>query len=307
MSYPWWTLGALPYSRFELPGWGRLLRKIGVLVPVGDTRWDHAPTRHARGKLHGYLMRLDLSNWAERMTYFLGRYYELNVQLLLTAVLRSGDRVVDIGGNIGMITLTMARTVGADGRVDCFEPNPRCIETLRHHTGLNRLGQVRIHAMALSDSPGQMRLNLTSSHTGTATLAEVDDVKEAIVVPVEVGDRVLASGPPIRLIKIDVEGFEMHVLRGLSQTLRRDRPMLITEFIEAQFARAGTSGAAIADLLRVLGYRPLAVTTRRDWFLHRLHLSDFDARQPRSNDVFWVHRDDGQVALPTPVTKDLRP
>lgn len=295
MSYPWWTLAALPYSRLELPGWGPLLRAIGVLVPVGSTQWERAPTRHLRGKLHGYQMRLDLSNWADRMTYFLGRYYELNVQLLLKAVVRPGDRVVDIGANVGMITLMAARVVGPGGHVDCFEPNPRCVDVLRHHVDANRLEQVRIHAMALSDSPGSLPLKLTSNHTGTGTLAPIEGVIDTVEVPVEVGDRAVSDGPPIRLVKIDVEGFEMHVLRGLGEALRRDRPTLVTEFIESQFARAGTSGAAIAELLSGLGYRPFSLATRRHWFRHRLHLVGLDLGQPLSNDVLWIHRDSNDV------------
>lgn len=74
MNYSQFTLLALPYARLELPGWGQLLKKVGV---YRNELWEHTLTRTIRGKWHGYLMTLDLSNWSERQTYFLGRFYDL--------------------------------------------------------------------------------------------------------------------------------------------------------------------------------------------------------------------------------------
>lgn len=310
--YPWKALLALPYARYELPGWGRLLKALGAMPAVGSTAWDGAPTRTVRGKVHGYLMRLDLSNWSERLTFFLGRYYELPVQLLLRAVLRPGDRFVDIGANIGMITLMAARCVGEAGRVDCFEPNPTCVAALRHHLALNAIEHVHVHPVALADAAGRMRLNLTSRHTGTATLAAVADVVESFEVEVGIGDELLAGSASIRAIKIDVEGFELHVLRGLERVLKQQRPMLITEFIEAQFQRAGTSGQAIEVLLRSHGYCPFVLATRRQWLRHVLALSALAPGRQIANDVLWLHRDSDVAAqwastATTPVVRQWRP
>lgn len=289
--YPWKALLALPYTRRELPGWGRLLKALGAMPAVGSTAWEGAPTRTVRGKLHGYQMRLDLSNWSERLSFFLDRYYELPVQLLLREVLRPGDRFVDIGANIGMITLMAARCVGTAGRVDSFEPNPACVAALRHHLALNAIEHVRVHPVALADTVGRMRLNLTSRHTGTATLAAVDEVVESFEVEVGIGDELLAGGAPIRAIKIDVEGFELRVLRGLERVLTQQRPILVTEFIEAQFQRAGTSGQAIEALLRGHGYQPFALATRRQGLRHGLALSALAPGRRIANDVLWLHRD----------------
>jgi hypothetical protein len=80
-----------PYIWHELPGWGRLYSRF-----VGDYRrdasWAGEPSRTIRGKLHGYEIDLDLSRWSERATYFLGRFYDLENQLLPTRILRPGDR-----------------------------------------------------------------------------------------------------------------------------------------------------------------------------------------------------------------------
>ena len=74
--------------------------------------WDSAPWLSVRGKWHGYEMHLNLADWSERQTWFLARYHELDLQLLMNACLRPGDRVIDVGANIGMLSLHAAWRVG---------------------------------------------------------------------------------------------------------------------------------------------------------------------------------------------------
>src|SRR4051812_49721366 len=85
---------ALPYSRRELPGWGKLLRALGVFE---QKRWNDAPTRVLRGKLHGFEVTLHLSDWSDRQFYFTRRYYDLETSLLVMAAVRAGDTFVDVG------------------------------------------------------------------------------------------------------------------------------------------------------------------------------------------------------------------
>ena len=119
-----------PYIYQEFPGWGRLYGRF-VGGYTSDLDWADAGSRRVRGKLHGYVMDLDIAKWSQRSTYFLGRYYDLPTQLLCQAALRVGDHVVDVGANIGMISLLASAIVGPTGRVDAFEPNPLCAQKIR--------------------------------------------------------------------------------------------------------------------------------------------------------------------------------
>ena len=291
--YPKWTFLLLPYARLELPGWGKLLRLAKVSVSINDRRWSNAPIKTIRGKLHGYWMKLDLSDWSERYTYFLGRYYELEVQQLLSAILKPGDRFVDVGANIGMITLHAARLVTESGKVDCFEPNPDCVQSIRDTLARNNLKHVNVYPVGLSDRTGLLQLNLTSSHTGTATLAPVPGVTKSFDVQTLIGDDVLLADPQrMKLIKIDVEGFELHVLKGLKRALEMFQPLVITEFVEPHFQRAGTSSAEILGFLAGLGYRPYGISARRKWTRYRLQLVPLTDRfneRGDINDILWVH------------------
>lgn len=265
-----------------------------IKVNIHDSRWINSPKKIIRGKWHGYLMKLDLSNWSERLTYFLGRYYELGVQHSLSSLLEPGDRFVDIGANIGMITLHAAALVTETGEVECFEPNPECVATITENIKINDIRHVRIHPVGLSDSKGVLRLHLTSAHTGTATFADVDkyELVKVFEVQVLVGDDILLKNPkPVRLVKIDVEGFELHVLRGLKRTLDTFRPLLITEFVEEHFNRAGTSCDEIEQFLRSNGYRPYAITTGRRFLKHHLMLIPIEkkVREIQFNEILWSH------------------
>jgi len=284
----------LAYFRYELPGWGILLRQLKINDIARRDDWKNAPIRIIKGKLHRYRMRLDLSNWSERLTYFLGRYYDLELQLLLAASLHPGDRMLDVGGNIGMISLLASRLVGPEGQVDCFEPNPACVDRIKDVLRLNAIGNVRLHPIGLSDREGHLTLNVVTEHTGMGTLADVRASEEDLVsarytVPVRVGDSLVAEDPrPARLIKIDVEGFELRVLNGLKRTLAKDRPMVIMEMVESHLARAGASVDQISGLMSSLGYRAYGITSARRFARHGLKLIPVSVESCLSELPNWV-------------------
>jgi FkbM family methyltransferase len=296
----------LPYTRAELPGWGRLLKYIDGPHIYKALQYRDGKAMHVtvRGKNHGFLMKLDMSDWAQRMTFFLGRYYELGVSRTLEVLLRPGDRFVDVGSNIGMVTLHARYLVGANGHIDCFEPNPDNVVAIREHMRINHIENVLIHQCALADTAGSMTLNLTSDHTGTATLADVGaDAVRTMEVTIRIGDEIIV-GPP-RLIKIDVEGFELHVLKGLKRTLSLHKPFVITELIEDQLNRANTSVFEVSDYLFELGYKAFGIGTRRKALRHELSLYPVEREHSLRDfaDVLWAHGEN----VPEELTRHFGP
>jgi FkbM family methyltransferase len=249
-----------------------------------------------RGKLHGYVMQLDLSNWSDRQAWLLGRFYDLPTQLFLTHLLRPGDHFADIGANVGMITLLAARLVQPGGRVDSFEPNPVAMSRLREVCAHNRLETVvHTHALGMSDQPGELELCVPTAHTGTGTFARIPAEQESAGASrhkcrIETGDRILldlVQGP--LTIKIDVEGFESYVLRGLHETIRRHRPAIVLETVPGHLRRAGSSVHELVELLHSHGYEGFALSTRRSGRRHRLVMERL--AQPsdvHSNNAAWV-------------------
>ena len=282
----------LPYTRSEFPGWARLIRLVGYGAVLGGAaqmrpEWSDMPKVIVTGKLHGFKMKLDRSDWAQCSTYFLGRYYELGVQRTLDKLLRKGDTFVDVGANIGMIALHARALVGEAGKVICFEPNPDCADAVAEHMTMNDIENVIVRRCALAEISGTLTLSLTSTHSGTATLAYASNAVRTMQVAVRVGDEELADVIP-RLIKIDVEGFEMQALKGLKKTLVRHKPLLITELIDQHLSKAGTSVAEVSAFLTELGYRPYGIATARSPIRHDLVLHPLNTLASKYSDWLWV-------------------
>lgn len=243
-------------------------------------------------------MELDLSDWSQRETWFLARYHDLGTQLAIDRYVRPGDRVVDVGANIGMLTLHGSARVGPAGIVDSFDPNPDCCERIRAALKRNQISNVRLHPLGLSDAPGRLTLSVLENHSGMGTLAPVDErafVTDKVEVPVLVGDDILLEDEKrIAMIKIDVEGFEVRVLRGLVKTLQKFRPVVTTELIPQWLERAGSSVAELVTLMRDLGYDGFGMTTVRRGIRRRaLKLIPFPAPDvPPSGvfDIIWIPR-----------------
>lgn len=296
-GYPWYSLAIVPIVRNELPGWGKLARAMGILGAEMDARWRGAPRKSVRGKWHRFWMELDLSDWSQRQTWFLARYHDLELQLLMSHCLRRGDRMVDVGANIGMLTLHAASLVGPTGLVEAFEPNPDCCRQIDAALRRNRIEHVRLHRIGLSDAPATLTLKILLHHSGMGTLATMSEedaaaVTSSVEVPVEVGDAVLLKDDrPITLIKVDVEGFEPRALRGMSQTLNRFKPLVTTEVIESWLQRAGSSINELFQLMRGFGYRGYGLATERRGLRYQLRakpLPPGDILPAGVSDVLWA-------------------
>jgi FkbM family methyltransferase len=244
-----------PITRRELPGWGILYRRL-VGSFENDRLWQGLPERWVRGKLHGYEMSLRIGGWSNRHTFFLERFYDLPTQLLLKDVLRDGDTFVDVGANEGMMTLLGAHLVGPGGQVVAFEPNPLPRAILKRNLARNGIPNVELHAAGLGEHPADMALFVPDINSGEGSFTEPAGEAAGTYVecPVMVGDDALAGRHP-RMIKIDVEGFEMRVLAGLSATIAAAKPMVVVEVVERHLRRDGQSPAAVFAWFADRGYR----------------------------------------------------
>jgi FkbM family methyltransferase len=152
--------------------------------------------------------------------------------------LAPGDEVYDVGANVGFFTNMMSRRVGALGKVRAFEPNPPVFEDLRRIVILNQLTNVDLYPVAVSDSEGGAVFNqilsgdVTREASGLAVGGHNQTIlPSAISVATTTLDLVQAATPtPPSLIKIDVEGAEFHVLRGMRRVLAEHHPKLVIEF-----------------------------------------------------------------------------
>jgi len=283
----------LPYTRSELPAWGRMMALVGGAIDQG---WPSTPLVRTRYKWTPYSVWLNLADMHERIVYFCGRHYDLGPQLALRNVLRPGDTFVDIGANIGLMTLLAAHAVGPTGVVYAFEPNPDCCERIRLHVTRNGLTQVHVHPVGLSDQDAMLSLTRetgSSVHGSFAPPPDEATVTARYAVPVRRGDDLLGRAPINRpmVIKIDVEGFECRTLRGLAATIERHTPIVLAEVVAGHLARAGSTVAELFDLMHGFGYTGCAIAIVRRWMRYRLHLvpvTTAETMPPAATDVLWT-------------------
>jgi FkbM family methyltransferase len=184
--------------------------------------------------------------------------YELPVQTALFQNVAEGGVVYDIGANVGFFSLLSSRRVGAEGRVYAFEPLPRNVAAIERSARLNGFTWLEVFAKAAGAASGEAELNL-ARHIGGAMLASIGsppDRRGSIPVEVVAVDDLIRerSLRPPSLVKIDVEGAELEVIRGMEATLRAHRPVLICELDDASEAGLEAKIADLSVLLAGLGY-----------------------------------------------------
>jgi len=285
----------LPYFRMELPGWERLSGLIGLPIENGPL-WAGATPRTIRGKTHGLLMTLHMQDWCERLTYFLGRYYERPLELLVNALVRPGETFIDVGGNTGMVTLMGAARVGRGGRIYTFEPNPTLAARIAGLVQMNGLEGVVIVQAGLSDVKADLPLTIASESNGWSTFAGVDLSNPAlncqtVIAPVAPADDLLPPDLSGSIaVKIDVEGFECRVLRGMARLIERSRPAVITEVKPHVLQLAGSSVAELFGIMHRHGYTGYSVESVRKGFSHTLVVRELRHGHDRlTNTVVWTH------------------
>jgi FkbM family methyltransferase len=167
----------------------------------------------------------------------IGRY-EVEKHKALNKFLKPGETFVDVGVNKGDFTLRAAKIVGAEGCVLAFEPAPDNCSWIRRSVELNDYKNITLHEMALSDADGVATLFISPT-SGWHSLAEERQAASCGEIDVQTRalDSVLmerAAIDSIDVIKIDVEGAEMSVLRGAEQTLAANRDITLLIDIHPQ-------------------------------------------------------------------------
>lgn len=295
------------FAAHDLPFAGALLRHAGVWA---QPAWRDAPTRTCRGRWSGCRMTLDLRDFHQRGAYFYGRLLDLPVQLTMREALRPGDMFIDIGANIGVLTLQGARAVGPRGIVHAFEPNPDVFARLEAHIAGNHLKNVVLHRVALSDREGTLTLSIPpTGNTGAGSLGGLAPrhfgaAVSTYEVALKRGDDVLTAtetgssspGSPV-LIKIDVEGHEPFALRGMERFIAARRPAILAEINQEMLACNGSSAPGLLQLIEDWDYEPWVPGAswsrlRRRWSL-RLHPTRRAWRPARTLNALFLPRDGG--------------
>ncbi len=166
--------------------------------------------------------------------------------------LREGQVIYDVGAHMGYYTIIGSLAVGPSGRVIAFEPLPFNLKQLRRHIHLNGCQNVTVVDKCVGERSGRARFS-PGTGTGTGCLAP-DGTLEVDVISL---DDAVSNGalPPPDVMKIDVEGAELSVLKGAAKVIARSRPTILLSLHSEELQKE------CSNLLAAWGYQVEPVWT----------------------------------------------
>jgi FkbM family methyltransferase len=255
-------------QRVPLRGPARLLFKS-----YARTRYEPRESATRVTTRAGDTFDIDRSSTLEWQLWAFGSY-EPHFAELFGHLVQPGDRCVDIGANVGVHTVRLARLAGSRGEVIAIEPDPDVMRRTRQNIALNGLANVRLINAAASQRPGQTRLYRPgprdTNRARASLLPHAYLTGPAATVPVVTVDDVCA-GQPVALIKIDVEGHESAVVHGAAGTIERHAPSVVFEYAPELLDGAAAPGPF--GWLAERGYVLLRVRAARHGVTGRVRLA----------------------------------
>jgi FkbM family methyltransferase len=205
-------------------------------------------------------------------------YTDRTERRLLARNLSPGSVVVDAGANIGIYSQFLARCVGPAGVVHSFEPSPENFARL--YAALSQFPNVRLNQLAVGDKTGESLLyvsdELNVDHRAYPTEGET---RRTVPIRSTTLDDYFKSGERVDFIKMDVQGYELHALRGAKRVVQENPDIkLLLEFWPYGLKQAGTRWEEVIEMLRHFGMDVVLVDKNI--------LTPFDAADVRT-DISW--------------------
>lgn len=214
-------------------------------------------------KKEGLWLLVPLDDFNGRLLYYFGGY--IDIKWVCKRILRPADNVIDIGANLGFVTHISRQIVGTQGQVHAFEPQSQLVDLMRQSLERNGYTDVVIHNIALGKNKEQQPFFIPIHHCGGASLIASSGYgpkTRTISVPVENAGTYLSKLglSHIRLMKMDVEGYEAEIIEGALDFLKVTPPDAILFEIMACYHNIPFCQQPVVKLLSQLDYQFLNIT-----------------------------------------------
>lgn len=205
------------------------------------------------------------------LNFINGGLYEEDYYRVFLSFRKPNLPMLDVGANLGVYSIRMASHMRKE-KIYSFEPIPKIQNLFSRSVYLNGFSdRISIHPYAVSDRDGSATLNVPEEHTGGASLEVTGGRENAISVEVRCLDQLLPEDFVCGLVKLDVEGHELHSLRGMRNILARSKDAMV--MFEKLVANSGIE-ADLLEYFQQLGWSIYLIDGRR---LLKTDLSDFAA------------------------------
>jgi FkbM family methyltransferase len=173
---------------------------------------------------------------------------------ILKKLLKPGDTFVDCGANIGLWTIFASEQVKKNGKVFSFEPNPHTFKKLQHNINISLCNNVYSKEVALGKESGKAYINCDFDHNESQISTLKKNIDTVVKVRIEKLDSLL-NAKTITGLKIDVEGYELNVLKGAEKIINQNKPWICVEF-NTLLANTNILGEwPVHNYLSKLGYK----------------------------------------------------
>jgi FkbM family methyltransferase len=218
------------------------------------------PALPALKRIEDVVFEFDIESYRGTAPMYFGSY-AIPIVETMKRILRPGDIFFDIGANIGYLSAIAASLVGRQGQVHCFEPVTEYFHRVQRLAELNPDYAIKPNACGAGEIPGICTIHVThepGQNTMVSDYKSGSEVASTQQVPVIRLDSYIDqhSIDRVKLIKIDAEGFELPILKGLENFLKRSRwrPEVICEIAPRAYSLMGRKVSELAKYMGDYGY-----------------------------------------------------
>jgi FkbM family methyltransferase len=231
-----------------------------VLAKINTAR--KLPPLPVQRRIQDVIFEYELCNYGGTAPMYFGSYALLIIEAM-KKFLKPGDAFLDVGANIGYLSAIAAGVVGRQGQVHCFEPVPAYFYRLQRLADLNPEHSIFANARAAGETAGTCTIYVTrepGQNTMVPFYKSADEVTFTLEVSVVRLDSYIEQHAigRVGMIKIDAEGFEFPILKGLRKVLEKPecRPAIVCEIAPRAYPLMRTTLAALAEYMAEFGYTP---------------------------------------------------
>ena len=247
---------------------GRGLTKYSFIRKVKNYSHSYLQTDHA--EVFGNKLFLNKKGLALSISHY-GTYEESEAKIMEEKI-KVGSIVVDVGANIGLHTLNMARIVGNTGRVFAFEPDPSNFEILGENVKINNYQNIILEEKAVGDKHGRVTLYQSDNPGNHRLFPQTKQTKGEVEVELTSLDKYFIDSnlaEKINFIKIDVEGLEFSVLKGMKNILKNNKKIkILFEFAPKNTMEAGFTPIELLNYLTSHDFKLYCIDERTKKLLH---------------------------------------
>lgn len=239
-------------SKFMMKLGGDLFKKSYTMHKLADFVVKKTMDSDDIFEIQGFKMKKGRTT---RLLILTGEHEPATTDLINKQV-KHGMSVFDLGANIGWFTLILSRLVGNSGHVYSFEPDPNLFKILKENIELNKLNNVSVFQLAISNHTGFGKFSLNEIQDGDNRLESNSMSMNSIDVEITTLDEFCKKhNANVDFIKMDIQGSEPRVLDGMKNVvLENPKLMMVTEFYQPALIDVGNSPKHFLDDLEKNGF-----------------------------------------------------